>query len=58
MRLTALINGKQLSYTDLLIETQKGAPSYDFGQDALRVVDGELGNQYKPSSKKITVTAK
>jgi hypothetical protein len=55
---SALINGKQLSYKDILIETQKGAPSYDFGQDALRVVDGELGNKYKPSSKKITITAK
>jgi hypothetical protein len=53
-----LINGKQLAYKEILVETAKGAPSYDFGQDALRVVDGELGNKYKPASKKIVVTAK
>lgn len=54
----ALINGKQLSYKDILDETAKGAPGYEVGQDPLRVVDGELGNKYKPSSKTIVVTAK
>jgi hypothetical protein len=53
----SLLNGKQLAYKDLLIETAKGAPGYDFGQDALRVVDGELGNTYKATTK-IVVTAK
>jgi hypothetical protein len=54
----ALINGKQLSYKDILDATAKGAPGYEVGQDPLRVVDGELGNKYKPSSKTIVVTAK
>jgi hypothetical protein len=54
---SALLNGKQLAYKDLLIETAKGAPGYDFGQDALRVVDGELANTYK-STTKIVVTPK
>jgi hypothetical protein len=54
----SLINGKQLSYKDILNETAKGAPGYEFGQDPLRVVDGELGNKFKPSSTTITVTAK
>lgn len=53
----ALLNGKQLAYKDLLIETAKGAPGYDFGQDALRVVDGELANTYR-STTKIVVTPK
>jgi hypothetical protein len=54
---SALLNGSQLSYKDLLVETARGAPSYEFGQDALRVVDGELGNKYKKTTK-IVVTAK
>jgi hypothetical protein len=53
----SLLNGKQLACKDLRIETAKGAPGYDFGQDALRVVDGELGNTYKATTK-IVVTAK
>jgi hypothetical protein len=52
-----LVNGKQVSYKDLLIATAKGALSTPQGIDALRVVDGELDNKYKPS-KKITVTLK
>jgi hypothetical protein len=51
----ALLNGKQLSYKDLLIETARGAPGTDQGIDALRVVDGEIGNKYKKTTK-ITVT--
>jgi len=54
----ALLNGKQMSYKDLLVETAKGAPSTDQGIDALRVVDGEVDNQFKPSSTKIVVTPK
>lgn len=54
-----LLNGKQVSYKEILDATAKGAPGYEFGQDPLRVVDGELGNKYKPSTTtKITVTAK
>jgi hypothetical protein len=53
-----LINGKQLSYKDILNETAKGAPGYEVGQDPLRVVDGELGNAYKPTKTPIVVTAK
>lgn len=54
----ALLNGKQISYKDILNETAKGAPGYDVGQDPLRVVDGELANKYKPTTTPITVTAK
>ncbi|MFT3766583.1 MAG: hypothetical protein QM820_13880 [Minicystis sp.] len=54
----ALLNGKQISYKDILDATAKGAPGYDVGQDPLRVVDGELGNKYKPSTTPIVVTAK
>jgi hypothetical protein len=53
-----LLNGQQLSYKDILTATAKGAPGYDVGMDPLRVVDGELGNKYKPTSTKITVTPK
>jgi hypothetical protein len=54
----SLLNGQQLSYKDLLVETAKGAPSTDVGQDALRVVDGEVDNTYSPKKTKIVVTAK
>ena len=53
-----LINGKQLSFKDLLNETAAGSDlDYEVGQDPLRVVDGELDNKYK-SSTKITITPK
>lgn len=52
---SSLLDGTQRSYKDLLVQTAKGAPGYDFGQDALRVVDGEIDNIYKPTTK-IVVT--
>lgn len=54
----ALISGKQSAYKDLLATAANGSPGTDVGVDALRVVDGEVDNTYKPSKKKITVTAK
>lgn len=53
-----LLNGKQVSYLDLLKVTAKGAPATDVGIDGLRVVDGELDNKFKPSKTSITVTLK
>ncbi|MFO0618146.1 MAG: hypothetical protein U0414_36475 [Polyangiaceae bacterium] len=54
----ALISGKMSPYKDLLAATANGSPGTDVGVDALRVVDGEVDNTYKPSKKKITLTAK
>jgi hypothetical protein len=51
-----LLNGKQASYSDLLKAAQFTGYGYAWGQDALRVVDGELDNVYAPSKKAITVT--
>ncbi len=53
----ALIGGKQPSYTELLKAAEFSASDYgyDWGMDALRVVDGELDNKYKPSTKPIVV---
>jgi hypothetical protein len=51
----ALVSGKALSYKDLLV---KGAQWTEVGQDALRVVDGELDNTYKPSKTSLSVTFK
>jgi hypothetical protein len=53
-----VLNGKQVSYKDILTETAKGAPGYEVGADPLRVVDGELGNKYKPTTTPIVVNAK
>jgi hypothetical protein len=51
----SIINGKQSSYTDILKAAQFTGYGYAWGQDALRVVDGELDNKYFPSKVKITV---
>ena len=51
----ALVSGKAVSYKDLLV---KGAQYTEVGQDALRVVDGELDNSYKPTKTPLTVTFK
>jgi hypothetical protein len=48
-----LVSGKALPYKDLLV---KGAQPTEVGQDALRVVDGELDNTYKPTTTPISVT--
>lgn len=50
-----LVSGKAVSYKDLLV---KGAQWGEVGMDALRVVDGELDNKFKPSKTPITVKFK
>lgn len=54
--LVALIGGKQPSYLDLLTVAGSEGPAYDWGKDALRVVDGEVDNAYKPTVTPIVVT--
>lgn len=54
----ALLDGKQHPYKELLATAANGSPGTEVGVDALRVVDGEVDNTYKPSKKKITVTVK
>ncbi len=53
----ALLGGKQPSYLDLLKAAQTTGTDYDWGKDAMRVVDGELDNAYKPSATLIVVSA-
>lgn len=53
--IAGLTNGSQLSWSALL-KTAEVPYAYSWGGDALRVVDGELDNLYKPTTKKITVT--
>jgi len=53
--IAALIDGKQKSYTDLL-KAAEVPWAYDWGGDALRVVDGEIDNKYSPNVKPITVS--
>ncbi len=55
--LVGLLSGKQPSYLDLLKMAGTEGPAYDWGKDALRVVDGEADNTYKPTATPITVTA-
>jgi hypothetical protein len=52
----AFIDGKQNSYQDILRAAQFTYYGYDWGMDALRVVDGELDNKYSPRTTPITVT--
>lgn len=53
----ALISGTQPSYSQLLkaAEFTYSDYGYDWGMDALRVVDGELDNKYTPTKTKIVV---
>jgi hypothetical protein len=53
----ALISGSQPSYSQLLTAAQFSASDYgyDWGMDALRVVDGELDNKYTPTATPIVV---
>ncbi len=44
----AFIDGKTNSYQDILRASQFTYYGYDWGMDALRVVDGELDNKYSP----------
>ncbi len=52
----AIIDGKQESYTNILKAAQFTDYGYSWGQDALRVVDGELDNTYDPKKTPIAVT--
>jgi hypothetical protein len=54
--LVKLLDGTQASYLDLLTVAGTQGTDYAWGKDALRVVDGEADNQYKPSVTKIVVT--
>jgi hypothetical protein len=49
----ALVSGKAVAYKDLLV---KGAQPTEVGIDALRVVDGEVDNAFKPSKVPLRVT--
>ena len=51
-----LVDGKQESYSALLKAAEFTDYGYSWGQDALRVVDGELDNVYAPSKTPIVVT--
>ena len=51
----AFIDGKQNSYKDILKASQFTYYGYDWGMDALRVVDGEVDNKYTPGRKPIIV---
>ena len=51
----AFIDGKQNSYKDILKAAQFTYFGYDWGMDALRVVDGEVDNKYTPTATPITV---
>jgi hypothetical protein len=51
----SLIDGKMNSYQDVLKAAQFTEFGYDWGMDALRVVDGELDNKWTPASKPITI---
>lgn len=54
----ALVDGKKSSYATVLRAAQFDYQAYGWGNDALRVVDGELDNVYGPSKLALTVTAK
>ncbi len=51
----AFIDGKLNPYTTILEAAQLTGCGYSWGQDALRVVDGELDNELSPSKVKLTV---
>jgi len=51
----AFIDGKQSSYKAILKAAQFTYQGYDWGMDALRVVDGEVDNKYTPTHTPITV---
>jgi hypothetical protein len=51
----AFIDGKMNSYKQILSAAQFTYFGYDWGMDALRVVDGELDNRYTPRRTPITV---
>jgi hypothetical protein len=51
----AFIDGTMKSYPDILKAAQFTYFGYNWGMDALRVVDGELDNTYSPAKTPITV---
>ncbi|HEX7600538.1 MAG TPA: hypothetical protein VF316_02990, partial [Polyangiaceae bacterium] len=51
----AIIDGKLNTYKDILAAAQFTGYGYEWGQDALRVVDGELDNKWKPTVTPITI---
>jgi len=51
----AMIDGKMNSYATILKAGQFDYYAYGWGNDALRVVDGEVDNVYKPSKTPITL---
>ena len=53
----ALLADKQHSFVSLLKHASTVGTSYAWGKDALRVVDGELDNDYAPKHTPIRVTA-
>jgi hypothetical protein len=48
--LVKLLDGRASSYRDLLLAAE--------ATEALRVVDGELDNEYRPDRYRITITAR
>ncbi len=53
--LTGLTSTEPFSYKELLEEASSEGEAYDWGHDALRLVDGEIGNEYSPHTTPITV---
>ncbi|MBW2523676.1 MAG: hypothetical protein JRI23_05850 [Deltaproteobacteria bacterium] len=51
----ALLSGEQPSYQQLLERASTTGTGYAWGLDALRVVDGELDNEYSPARTPISV---
>jgi hypothetical protein len=51
----ALLGGKQPGYKKLLEIAGTTGTDYDWGKDAMRVVDGEVGNSYSPSKTPIKI---
>ncbi len=54
----SLIDGKMNNYGAVLKAAQFDYSAYSWGNDALRVVDGELDNTYKATTTPITVSAR
>ncbi len=55
-----LVDGKQATYEELLESAQfesNWGQAYDWGDDALRVIDGELDNEYDSARTPIVVSA-
>jgi hypothetical protein len=52
----ALLGGKQPSYKKLLEVAGTTGTDYDWGKDAMRVVDGEIANAYSPTKTPIKVS--